>query len=108
MIRWKDVLWIFLYYDIWFLCEDNHFTYGDNNMNFSQEMNKFFSRYSPGERQEVELSPPYQEAAQKEDAILAQAIACEILEGAGRTKQQAKYDADSKWGKRLFDQFQGD
>jgi len=74
-------------------------------MNFVQEMEMFFSRYSPEERQEVESYLPYQEAKKKENVVEAQVIACEILEGVGRTKREAREDRESKKAARLFDEF---
>jgi hypothetical protein len=74
-------------------------------MNFNEEMEKFFKGYLRNDRREVESSLPYKAAAKNEDLVLAQTIACEILEGAGRTKRQARNDRDAKSGKRLFDSF---
>ena len=74
-------------------------------MNFNEEMETFFSRYSETDRKLVESWPPYQEAAKAENVALAQAIACEQLEGIGRTKQEAQKDREEKLGTRLFAQF---
>lgn len=74
-------------------------------MNFSEEMETFFSRYSETDRKLVESWPPYQEAARAENVVLAQAVACERLEGAGRTKREARKDREEKSGERVFAQF---
>jgi len=75
-------------------------------MNFAETMGKFFSRYSMLERQEVEQSLAYQEAANAEDVEKAQRIACEIIEGGGRTRRDAKEDRQEKRFDRLLRQFE--
>jgi hypothetical protein len=72
-------------------------------MTFQEEMDRFFRAYSEKDRNRVDADTSYQAAATNEDATRAQAIACELLEGFGHTKKQAKEDREDKRVDRFWD-----
>jgi hypothetical protein len=75
-------------------------------VNFAERMHKFMSGFSAEERQEIEQSLAYQEAANGEDSEKAERIACEIIKGWGRNKKEAKEDLLEKRWDRISSQFE--
>ena len=59
-------------------------------MNIGEEMDGFFTRYSPEQRKQVEADPFYQAAANRGDVVKAQEIACELLSGSVSTPKEGR------------------
>lgn len=68
-------------------------------------MNRFWAGFAKDHRQEVEKTLAYREAANAEDGEKAQRIACELLEGHGRNKREAKEDRQEKKAGQIFREF---
>lgn len=75
------------------------------SMTFEEEMKRFWVKYTKELQQEIQANLAYQEAENAGDSEKAQRIACQLIEGDGRNKREAKYDRDEKRFNRTFGPF---